>query len=71
MAKVPPKQGEPWTRADVALLRKEAKQNTPTRILALHLGRTVAAVQGKAGAIKLSLKPTNQRPYGTAKKKRK
>jgi len=44
-----------------------AKANTPTRVLGLKLGRTPDAVQPKASAEQLSLKPTNQSPYGTKK----
>lgn len=57
-----------WTQADITQLKKEIKQNTPTRVLGLHLGRTPGAVQSKANEIGLSTKPTNQSPYGTKKK---
>ena len=67
MAKVPGNHRAPWTPAEVKQLKAEVKQNTPTRVLGLHLGRTPAAVQAKAGELGLSLKPTNQRPYGTKK----
>jgi hypothetical protein len=49
-------------------LKREVKQNTPTRVLALHLGRTAAAMQQKASTEGISLKPTNQSPYGTKKR---
>jgi hypothetical protein len=49
-------------------MKQEVKHNTPTRVLALHLGRTPAAVQQKASQENISLKPTNQSPYGTKKK---
>jgi len=65
MRKTPPNHGKEWTGADVKQLRAEVKQNTPTRVLGLHLGRTPEAVQAKASEIGVSLKPTNQRPYGT------
>lgn len=68
MAKAPGKHGTAWSAADLRQLRQEAAQNTPTRVLGLHLQRTPAAVQSKASEIGLSLKPTNQRPYGTKKK---
>jgi hypothetical protein len=68
MAKPPKNHGKAWSSGDVKQLRTEVKQNTPTRVLGLHLGRTPAAVQGKASALGLSLKPVNQRPYGTKKK---
>jgi hypothetical protein len=68
MAKPPTKHGKAWSAADVKQLRKEAAQNTPTRVLGIHLQRTPGAVQAKASEIGMSLKPTNQRPYGTKKK---
>jgi hypothetical protein len=61
MAKDPPNHGKSWTPAQV-------KQNTPTRVLGLHLGRTPGAVQAKASSLGVSLKPVNQRPYGTQRK---
>ena len=61
--------GTQWTNADVSKLRSLANQNTPTRVIGLKLGRTPAAVQSKAGEKGISLKPTNQSPYGTTKKK--
>jgi hypothetical protein len=68
MAKPPKNHGASWTPAQVKQLKAEAKQNTPTRVLGLHLGRTPAAVQAKASELGVSLKPTNQSPYGTKKK---
>lgn len=59
--------GKPYTRADVKQIRQEAKQNTPTRVIAGHLGRTPAAVQQKASEQNISLKPTNQSPYNRKK----
>lgn len=67
MAKTPPNHGKPWTSAQNAQLRREAAQNTPTRVLGLHLGRTPGAVYNQASELGLSLKPTNQSPYGTKK----
>ena len=59
--------GKQWTRGDVKELRDLANQNTPTRVIGLTLGRTPDAVQSKAREMGLSLKPTNQSPYGTRK----
>lgn len=67
MAKTPPNNGKPWTKPEVQQLKKEIGQNTPTRVLGLHLGRTPGAVQQKANDLGLSTKPTNQSPYGTKK----
>ncbi len=68
MAKTPKNHGKDWTASDMKQLQREVKQNTPTRVLALHLGRTPGAVQQKASQERISLKPTNQSPYGTKKK---
>lgn len=67
MAKQPPNHGKPWKPADIRQLKEEVKHNTPTRVLGLHLGRTPDAVQQKASELDISLKPTNQSPYGTTK----
>jgi len=68
MARKPPKHHQEWSPSEVRQLGQLAKQNTPTRVAALKLGRTPAAVQQKASAEGILLKPTNQRPYGTRKK---
>lgn len=57
--------GKTWTATDVSQLRQLAKQNTPTRVIGLKLGRTEDAVRAKASNENISLKPTNQSPYGT------
>lgn len=69
MAKKPENHRTHWTPTEVAQLAKEARGNTPTRVIALHLGRTPDAVQNKASDEGISLKPTNQSPYGTKKKR--
>lgn len=56
-----------WTSADVAELRRLAKENTPTRVIGLKLGRTEAAIYDKASELGLSLKPVNQKPYNRQK----
>lgn len=55
--------GKPWTTSDVRGLRQLARQNTPTRVIGLKLGRTEDAVRTKASEENVSLKPTNQSPY--------
>lgn len=60
--------GKPWTPADVKQLEALANQNTPTRVIGLKLGRTENAVRNAASEANISLKPTNQSPYGTKKK---
>jgi hypothetical protein len=68
MAKSTRNTGNPWTVAEVKQLRQEAKGNMPTRVMGVKHGRTEAAIRGKAQAEGISLKPTNQSPYGTKKK---
>lgn len=68
MAKTPPNSGKTWTQAEIKQLKQEIKQNTPTRVMGLHLGRTPEAVQSKANDLDLSTKPTNQSPYNRRKK---
>jgi hypothetical protein len=55
--------GRPWTPADRSVLRDLARQNTPTRVIGLKLGRTEDAVRSQAVRDRVSLKPTNQSPY--------
>jgi len=60
--------GKTWTPSDRSELRQLARENTPTRVIGLKLGRTEAAVRGQASNQNVSLKPTNQSPYGTKKR---
>ena len=68
MAKNPPNQGKQWTSKEVRELKTLVSQNTPTRVIGLKLGRSPEAVYAKASDQGVSLKPTNQAPYGTKKK---
>jgi hypothetical protein len=63
MAKQPEHAHEPWTRVQKTELKKLARENTPTRIIALKLERTPSAVQTEASKLDVSLKPSNQSPY--------
>jgi hypothetical protein len=67
MAKSPANNRKQWTQEDLKQLQNLAKQNTPTRIIALKLDRTVNAVRSKASEEDISLKPTNQSPYNRQK----
>jgi hypothetical protein len=67
MAKKPPNQGKHWTNKDVRALKALANQSTPTRVIGWKMGRTPEAVYAKASEEGVSLKPTNQSPYGTKK----
>lgn len=68
MATTPKNHGKSWTPADIKQLKQLARENTPTRVAGLKLGRTPEAVQGKASELNLSLKPTNQSPYNRRNK---
>jgi hypothetical protein len=49
----------------VKALRQLAKENTPTRVMAVKLERTSeASIYGKAQREGIELKPVNQSPYG-------
>lgn len=59
--------GTRWTPSQEKQLSTLAKGNTPTRVIGLKLGRTEDAIRAKASEEGVSLKPTNQSPYGTRK----
>ncbi len=63
MPKTPPNSGKSWSDKDVSAIKSLAKDNTPTRVIGLKLGRSETAVQSKAADLGVSLKPTNQSPY--------
>lgn len=63
MAKPPTNHRQPWAPTAEAKLRELAQGNTPTRVIAIKIGRTAEAVQKHASDIGVSLKPTNQSPY--------
>ena len=60
--------GNKWTAEDVKQLKQLARENTPTRIIGLKLGRTEGSVRTKASEKSISLKPVNQSPYNRAKR---
>lgn len=67
MAKSPSNHGKQWTPAEVKQLSQLARQNTPTRVIGLKMGRTEDSVRAKASEASVSLKPTNQSPYNRRK----
>lgn len=67
MSKKPTNSGKPWSNDDVKHLKELAKENTPTRVMGLKLGRSEEAVYSKAADENISLKPTNQSPYNRRK----
>jgi hypothetical protein len=52
------------SREEVKALRQLAKENTPTRVIGIKLGRSEKSIQGKAHRERISLRP----PHGTRKK---
>jgi hypothetical protein len=67
MSKSTRNSGKPWTGVEIKSMAGLATKNTPTRVIGLKLGRTEAAIRTKASENRISLKPTNQSPYGTKK----
>lgn len=59
--------GKSWGPVETKALKTLAAGNTPTRVIGLKLGRSEGAVYAKASEQGVSLKPTNQSPYGTKK----
>jgi hypothetical protein len=68
VAKKPGNAGNPWSPQDVRQLRQLVRQNTPTRVMGLKLGRTTSSIYQKARTEGLSLKPVNQSPYNRSKR---
>jgi hypothetical protein len=68
MAKSTRNAGKAWSASNKQQLRSLAKQNTPTRVIGLKLGRSEGAVRSQAAKQGTSLKPTNQSPYNRQKK---
>lgn len=60
-------EGKRWSSQEEQKLAKLAKENTPTRVIGLKLGRPAGGVQAKAQELKVSLRPTNQSPYNRKK----
>ena len=67
MAKKPGNSGKQWTSQEVRQLEKLADGNTPTRVIGIKMQRSETAIRSKAADEGISLKPTNQSPYGTKK----
>lgn len=59
--------GKPWSPQEEKQLKNLAKENTPTRVIGLKLGRPEGGVRNKASELDISLKPTNQAPYNRKK----
>lgn len=67
MAKYNRNSGKAWTPSQVKQVRELARENTPTRVIGLRLGRTPGAVYQKASEEGISLSPANQSPYNRRK----
>jgi hypothetical protein len=67
MAKYTRNSGKGWSASDNRQLKQLAKENTPTRVIGLKLGRTEGAVYTRASQLDVALKPTNQSPYNRNK----
>ncbi|MBC8274084.1 MAG: hypothetical protein H8E40_03855 [Chloroflexi bacterium] len=63
MSKSTPNTGKRWNKSDIAKLKQFVRENTPTPVIGLKLGRTEAAIRAKASRLNISLKPTNRPPY--------
>lgn len=59
--KPPDREGKHWTSKEDQMLKKLAKQDTPTPLIAWELGRTTAAVYNHASEKGVSLEPPNPR----------
>jgi hypothetical protein len=62
--------GNAWSNADVRELRRLARDNTPTGVISLKLGRTAVAIRGKAQREGISLMPANRSPYSRRRGRR-
>jgi hypothetical protein len=51
--------GKAWTEVQVKQLKEMAKEDTPTPVIGLKLGRTVNSVYTKASQEGISLMPPN------------
>jgi hypothetical protein len=60
--------GQSWTSQEVRELKALAKQNTPTGVLSLKLGRPPTAIRSKAQREGISLRPANRSPYNRKKR---
>lgn len=64
MAKTMSNHGASWSKDHLRDLKTLIKGNTPTRLIAMKLGRTEGSVRAKTQSLGLSLMPANRSPYG-------
>lgn len=60
--------GKEWNNSEKKELKSLAKQNTPTRVIGLKLGKSPDSIYSKASELGISLKPTNKSLYNRNKK---
>ena len=70
MARTPDNHRKPWSAKDKSQLKRLAKGNTPTDLIALKLSRTSDAIRSTAQREHVSLAPPNVPPYGVGGKRR-
>lgn len=63
MAKYNRNTGNAWTQKEIKQIKEFTKENMPTRVIGLKLGRTENAIRAKASEEEISLRPVNQSPY--------
>jgi len=63
MAREPKNSGKHSVDQKAKRLRQLVKENTPTRVTGLKLGRTAEGIRSNASGANVSLKPTNQSSY--------
>jgi len=68
MPRRPANAGKPWTPAQVLQLENLAQENTPTRVIALKMGRRPDAIDKEAFKEGISLERRNQDPNNRQKK---
>ncbi len=51
--------GKPWSDMDIQQLEKLAREDTPTPVIGLKLGRTISSVYTRASKQGISLMPPN------------
>jgi hypothetical protein len=69
--KKPGNHRQPWTTAEVRQLKREIKENTPTRLMAVKHGRTASAIHQKAWELGLSITRTTSQSPSARRAKRK
>jgi len=68
VAKEPNNSGKQWVDQKAKQLRQLVKENTPTSVIGMKLGRTEEAVRLKAsGGENMFLKQTSRSPYNRTK----